>query len=326
VTAYEDGTYYSELRYKPWGETRWESANATPTDFTYTGQRDNTGDFGLMYYVARFYDPSLGRFTSADSIVPDAGNPGAWDRFAGMMNNPLTYSDPSGHCPEGVPDGECEDGGSDTSSNCQGQPGDPAYDQCVADEIDRIESTFGISIDQNGEAWGQLDLWALEQALLMMVELFGLDLFVEIFSGQAFRLDNTIESDGAIYKSDYIIRTKSFGEITDDTKWSTYIHEMWHAVDIFISTQLLGEEDHFYSNNYYAEFVGFYNEPKMKDSWENKPYENFATVATEFTNLNTTLGAKNQFYHTTETNEHYRAGSVFIWATIDWLKAWHANR
>jgi RHS repeat-associated protein len=97
VAADENGAYYSELRYKPWGETRWESANATPTDYTYTGQRDNTGDFGLMYYVARMYDPALGRFTSADSIVPGAGNAGAWDRFGYVHNSPVKYSDPTGH-------------------------------------------------------------------------------------------------------------------------------------------------------------------------------------------------------------------------------------
>jgi len=96
VTAYEDGTYYSELRYKPWGATRFTSGQ-TPTDFGYTGQRSNTDDFGLMYYVARFYDPALGRFTSADTIVPGVGNPGAWDRYGYVLNNPLKMTDPSGH-------------------------------------------------------------------------------------------------------------------------------------------------------------------------------------------------------------------------------------
>jgi putative transposase len=44
-----------------------------------------------MYYVARMYDPALGRFTSADSIVPGAGNPGAWDRFSYALNSPVKY-------------------------------------------------------------------------------------------------------------------------------------------------------------------------------------------------------------------------------------------
>ncbi len=56
--------------------------------------------FGLLYYVARFYDPALGRFSQADSMVPGAGNPLAFDRYAYAFGNPLRYVDPSGH--EGV--------------------------------------------------------------------------------------------------------------------------------------------------------------------------------------------------------------------------------
>ncbi len=48
----------------------------------------------------RMYSPILGRFLSPDSIVPGAGNPQAFNRYAGMLNNPLRYRDPSGHDPE----------------------------------------------------------------------------------------------------------------------------------------------------------------------------------------------------------------------------------
>jgi len=42
---------------------------ATSTTLNDTGQRkDGTG---LLYYHARYYDPTLGRFLSADSIVPE---------------------------------------------------------------------------------------------------------------------------------------------------------------------------------------------------------------------------------------------------------------
>jgi RHS repeat-associated protein len=54
-----------------------------------------TEGFGLMFYNARMYDPALGRFTSADSIVP-AGVQG-YDRYAYTNNNPVKYVDPSGH-------------------------------------------------------------------------------------------------------------------------------------------------------------------------------------------------------------------------------------
>gem|GEM_PF-6060438 len=32
--------------------------------------------------------------------MPDPGNALAWDRYAYVYNNPIRYSDPSGHCPE----------------------------------------------------------------------------------------------------------------------------------------------------------------------------------------------------------------------------------
>jgi len=39
----------------------------------------------------------LGRFAQADTIISGAGNPLAFDRYAAMMNNPVRYTDPSGH-------------------------------------------------------------------------------------------------------------------------------------------------------------------------------------------------------------------------------------
>jgi hypothetical protein len=45
------------------------------------------------------YDPLIGRFLSADTIVPGAGNPQAWNRYTFVFNNPLGYVDASGHIP-----------------------------------------------------------------------------------------------------------------------------------------------------------------------------------------------------------------------------------
>lgn len=52
-------------------------------------------DFGLMFYNARWYDPVLGRFAQADSLVPP-GVQGS-DRYAYVNNDPVGYTDPSGH-------------------------------------------------------------------------------------------------------------------------------------------------------------------------------------------------------------------------------------
>jgi hypothetical protein len=53
-------------------------------------------DFGLHFYNARWYDSLLGRFAQADTIIP-SGVQGL-DRYAYVNNNPLAYTDPSGHC------------------------------------------------------------------------------------------------------------------------------------------------------------------------------------------------------------------------------------
>ena len=58
------------MRYYPFGEVRWQNGS-TPTDRTFTGQLAEPSGLGsLMNYNAREYSPVLGRFLSADSIVP----------------------------------------------------------------------------------------------------------------------------------------------------------------------------------------------------------------------------------------------------------------
>ncbi len=66
------------------------------TDKLFTGQREITG-LGIYHFNARFYSPKLGRFLSADTIVPGYANPQNLNRFSYTVNNPLRYNDPSGH-------------------------------------------------------------------------------------------------------------------------------------------------------------------------------------------------------------------------------------
>jgi len=95
------GVKVAELRYRAYGETRY-SSGTTPTSRRFTGQLEE-GTIGLYDYGARFYDPLLGRFLSADTVVPEPGNPQALNRYAYVLNNPLKYTDPSGH--KSDPDG-----------------------------------------------------------------------------------------------------------------------------------------------------------------------------------------------------------------------------
>ncbi|MDH7490604.1 MAG: RHS repeat-associated core domain-containing protein [Anaerolineae bacterium] len=94
-TATSSGTLYGELRYRAWGENRY-SWGTTPTTYHFTGQREES-TIGLYFYNARWYDPALGRFAQADTIVPGPGNPQALNRYAYVYNNPMKYTDPSGH-------------------------------------------------------------------------------------------------------------------------------------------------------------------------------------------------------------------------------------
>ncbi len=95
IVANSSGGFLTEQRYKPWGESRYTNGTA-PTRYQFTGQR-NDSEIGLYFYGARYYSSALGRFISADTIVPDSKNPQSLNRFSYTRNRPLNLIDPSGH-------------------------------------------------------------------------------------------------------------------------------------------------------------------------------------------------------------------------------------
>lgn len=96
ITTDANGISVSDLKYKAWGEIR-DTTGKILTDYTYTGQYSNADDFGLMYYGARWYDSSIGRFNQPDMMIPASQGAQAWDRYAYTNNNPMKYTDPTGH-------------------------------------------------------------------------------------------------------------------------------------------------------------------------------------------------------------------------------------
>jgi RHS repeat-associated protein len=52
---------------------------------------------GLVHMNGRVYEPRLGRFLSADTIVQDPSSTQSLNRYSYVFNNPLSNSDPSGH-------------------------------------------------------------------------------------------------------------------------------------------------------------------------------------------------------------------------------------
>jgi RHS repeat-associated protein len=87
------GTKVNELYYYPYGKTRYALDSSLTHKFT--GQEEDE-ETGLYYYGARYYDPAIGRFVSADSIVPDFSDPQTLNRYSYCRNNPLIYTDPTG--------------------------------------------------------------------------------------------------------------------------------------------------------------------------------------------------------------------------------------
>ena len=92
-----NGAELGKLLYRPWGETRVNSGT-TLTTWRFTGQREDCRRraIGLYYYGARYYDPQLGRFAQADTIVPNPGDPQALNRYSYALNNAVRYTDPTG--------------------------------------------------------------------------------------------------------------------------------------------------------------------------------------------------------------------------------------
>ena len=85
----------------------WGNGAAQPfteTNRGYTGH-EMDAEIGLVNMNARLYDPRIGRFISPDPIIPNIYNPQALNRYSYVYNNPLSYTDPTGHVPDNLAEG-----------------------------------------------------------------------------------------------------------------------------------------------------------------------------------------------------------------------------
>ena len=80
--------------YDPFGNTV-ASMGSDSSIFGFTGQQ--TDSTGLQYLRARYYDPSVGMFTSRDTWSGDDNDPMSFNHWAYTDDNPVNLSDPSGN-------------------------------------------------------------------------------------------------------------------------------------------------------------------------------------------------------------------------------------
>ena len=93
------GAKVETITYYPFGGTRTNTSPSNPAidvPYKYTG-KELDASTGLYYYEARYYDATLARFISADTIVPNPKDPQDLNRYTYAGNNPLRYTDPTGH-------------------------------------------------------------------------------------------------------------------------------------------------------------------------------------------------------------------------------------
>jgi RHS repeat-associated protein len=96
-------TFLSAYRFDAYGETcaDWHPASgAMDVPWRFQGRilESASGTTDLYDFGARAYDPSLGTFTSFDTVAGSAQNPLTLNRYLYALANPASMIDPSGHC------------------------------------------------------------------------------------------------------------------------------------------------------------------------------------------------------------------------------------
>ncbi|NQH55020.1 hypothetical protein HO653_10590 [Streptococcus suis] len=90
----QDGEVVASSTYHLYGSTK-ETTDTTGNPYAYNGEaRDVTG---LDYLRARYYDSQAGTFLTEDSYPGELTTPLTQNGYAYVSNNPVNYTDPSGH-------------------------------------------------------------------------------------------------------------------------------------------------------------------------------------------------------------------------------------
>ncbi|MFA4981967.1 MAG: RHS repeat-associated core domain-containing protein [Candidatus Omnitrophota bacterium] len=88
------GAIVQILEYSPFGEVSRSTGNYS-TDKRFTGKIYDDSS-ALLYFGARYYDPELGRFITADPTIAHPFDPQDLNRYSYCRNNPVNYIDPTG--------------------------------------------------------------------------------------------------------------------------------------------------------------------------------------------------------------------------------------
>ena len=85
--------------YSPYGKVL-EQTGASGTVYGFTGEQEDSAT-GLLYLRARYYNVSLKVFQSQDPWEGSGRRPGTLNYYVYVLNNPVRFRDPTGHCAVG---------------------------------------------------------------------------------------------------------------------------------------------------------------------------------------------------------------------------------
>jgi RHS repeat-associated protein len=97
----EAGAVVWKETYLPYGEKHQPSIAGGSNTIGYAGKPYDNAT-GLSYMGARYYNPTLGRFTGIDPVGFNPDNLHSHNRYAYANNNPYKYVDPDGRSPVAV--------------------------------------------------------------------------------------------------------------------------------------------------------------------------------------------------------------------------------
>lgn len=94
----ENSNVLQHFCYTPFGEQILMKGDAPTYPITHQGftGHEEIEKIKLVHMGGRIYDPVIGRFLTADPFVQDPENGQSLNRYSYCLNNPLTFSDPSG--------------------------------------------------------------------------------------------------------------------------------------------------------------------------------------------------------------------------------------
>jgi RHS repeat-associated protein len=285
--------------YSPYGNLLARTGGSA-TVYGFTGEQYDTA-IDLLFLRARYYDPYLNRFLSADNIALNANKPQRFHPYAYGYNNPANYVDPSGHC------------GADTTHRLETRGALNSVYVVIGQDQTKLQNCIAIREQLQADYWWTVEgEWYLAdvQTLLDTAK----DLEGWFSNGGSLNPPETIRAVFGGTKFQYARRVSVF-------RWPLRVHHVWGTTVVmlqgFSEDGVLHELGHVLDNvasdmtgfggsavwpgglsDMYADFIGWRGYERFPFRFWCPPYERGPGGEIW-------VNAPNDSYHTTSPSEDF---------------------